>query len=213
MTIRRWASPQRAAGYQCSAILPKWALTSKRNLRLDFNYNYPKPNYSSIGKLKSFKNVGEAINNLIKKDSSFPNHIALDHGEIVIERYKLIKEGGKLPPPEELPEHIRRKNFGNTYIRLDRKKIASTMVPGNNAFPVHPVLNRSLTPREAARIQSFPDSHIFSGPRKEQCTLVGNAVPPLIAANISLTVIQHIEDKLSNNKSEHLFLKKYYISY
>ena len=37
------------------------------------------------------------------------------------------------------------------------------MVPGNNAFPVHPTENRSLTQREAARIQTFPDNFIFKG--------------------------------------------------
>jgi DNA (cytosine-5)-methyltransferase 1 len=177
--------------------------------RLDNSFNYPVSNGNPIGNLKAYKNVGEAINDLIKKDSKFPNHIPLEHGEIVLERYKLIPEGGKLPPPEELPEKIRRKNFGNTYIRLDRKKVSSTMVPGNNAFPVHPVLNRSLTPREAARIQSFPDDHIFTGPRKEQCTLVGNAVPPLMAANIALAVKSHIESTEKEENSNHLYLKKH----
>lgn len=177
--------------------------------RLDNSFNYPVSNDNPIGKLKAYKNVGEAINDLIKKDSKFPNHIALDHGEIVLERYKLIPEGGKLPPPEELPEKIRRKNFGNTYVRLDRNKVSSTMVPGNNAFPVHPVLNRSLTPREAARIQSFPDNHIFTGPRKEQCTLVGNAVPPLMAANIAVAIKTHIESTEKEEISNHLYLKKY----
>jgi DNA (cytosine-5)-methyltransferase 1 len=148
-------------------------------------FNFPEPSDKPIGALTSYKNVGEAIGDLVKKDSSFPNHIPLDHGDIVLQRYKLIKEGGRLPPPEELPEEIRRGNFGNTYVRLDRKKVATTMVPGNNAFPVHPTLNRSLTPREAARIQSFPDSIIFSGPRKEQCKLVGNAVPPMMSAHIA----------------------------
>ncbi len=177
--------------------------------RLDKNYEYPLPNQNQIRNLKSYKNVGKAINDLVKKNDSFPNHIALEHGDIVLERYKLITEGGKLPPPDELPEKIRRKNFGNTYIRLDRKKIASTMVPGNNAFPVHPTLNRSLTPREAARIQSFPDSHIFTGPRKEQCKLVGNAVPPLMAANIALSLKEHIQDKTSKKISSHLYVKKH----
>lgn len=177
--------------------------------RLDRTFHYPEPNNQEIGNLKAYKNVGEAINDLVLKDNSFPNHIALDHGEIVLERYKLIPEGGKLPPPEELPKHIRRKNFGNTYVRLDRDKISATMVPGNNAFPVHPILDRSLTPREAARIQSFPDNHFFTGARKEQCTLVGNAVPPLMAANIALAVKTHIEGNLIEGDSQHLYLKKH----
>ncbi len=58
---------------------------------------------------------------------------------------------------------------------------ATTMVPGHNAFPVHPILNRTLTVREAARIQTFPDYVRFVGTRQQQCTLVGNAVPPLLA--------------------------------
>ena len=58
---------------------------------------------------------------------------------------------------------------------------ATTMVPGHNAFPVHPRLHRTLTVREAARIQTFPDSMRFVGTRQQQCTLVGNAVPPLLA--------------------------------
>jgi DNA (cytosine-5)-methyltransferase 1 len=177
--------------------------------RLEKPYNYPELNNKKIGIIKPMKNVGEAINDLIHFDDKFPNHIALDHGEIVLERYKLIIEGGKLPPPEELPEKIRRKNFGNTYVRLDRNKVSPTMVPGNNAFPVHPVLHRSLTPREAARIQSFPDSHIFTGPRKEQCTLVGNAVPPLMAANIALSVLKHIKTDDLAEVSSDLYLRKH----
>ena len=70
-------------------------------------------------------------------------------------------------------------------VRLDRKKISSTMVPGNNAFPVHPVLNRSLTPREAARIQSFPDDFYFEGGQTAAFKQIGNAVPPLMAEGIA----------------------------
>ncbi|MDR0223492.1 MAG: DNA cytosine methyltransferase [Myroides odoratus] len=179
--------------------------------KLNNEFVYPRENLKSIGQLKAYLNVGEAINDLVILDEKFPNHIALDHGEIVLERYKLIPEGGKLPPPEELPERIRRKNFGNTYVRLHREKIAPTMVPGNNAFPVHPVLDRSLTPREAARIQSFPDNIFFTGPRKEQCTLVGNAVPPLMAANIALSLEKHLNlegDFIMNNETKDLFLIK-----
>jgi len=174
---------------------------------LDVPFNFPLPTFKQIGKLIPKKNVEDAIGDLVEKDATFPNHIALDHGEIVLSRYRLIKEGGKLPPPEELPEEIRRQNFGNTYVRLDRKKVATTMVPGNNAFPVHPTLDRSLTPREAARIQSFPDEHFFSGPRKEQCKLVGNAVPPLMAACIAESVTDHLQGKIKSPSAD-LYLVK-----
>ena len=172
----------------------------------DKNFQFPKSSIGGVGKLKSFKNVGEAINDLSKKDTSFQNHIILNHSETVVSRYKLIPEGGKLPSPEKLPKEIRRSNFGSTYERLDRKKVSKTLVPGNNAFPIHPTLNRSLTPREAARIQTFPDNHIFEGTRRKQCILVGNAVPPLLASKIANEIIKHSKDL--HKESSNLILEK-----
>ena len=158
-------------------------------------FDFPVQNKKNYNGLKAFKNAKDAIFDLIGKENKVPNHLPLDHSETVIKRYKLISEGGKLPPPEKLPTSIRRKNFGNTYVRLDRKKPAPTMVPGNNAFPVHPKLHRSLTPREAARIQTFPDKIIFEGNRREQCILVGNAVPPLLSAKIADEIKRYLSDK------------------
>ena len=148
---------------------------------------------STHGKEKlPYETVGEHIMDLVnKEDNSLNAHLVLNHSETVIRRYELIPEGGKLPSPEELPEDIRRKNFGNTYKRLDRKIPALTMVPGNNAFPIHPTLNRSLTPREAARIQTFPDKHVFVGDRRRQCILVGNAVPPKLAEAVGKSILEH----------------------
>lgn len=170
---------------------------------------FPAHNSYSYGNIKAFKNVGEAINDLMDKGEEFPNHIALNHSDIVIRRYQLIPEGGKLPRPEDLPDDIRRKNFGNTYTRLHRQEVSSTIVPGNNALPVHPVLNRSLTPREGARIQTFPDSYIFSGDRRSQCIQVGNAVPPLMAAKIADCVRRFIEgEKYSGIMPDNSFYAK-----
>jgi DNA (cytosine-5)-methyltransferase 1 len=159
---------------------------------LDKQFLFPYPDKNDYGRIVAYANVGDAINDLMDKSTEIPNQIALNHSEIVVRRYKLIPEGGKLPKPEELPIDIRRKNFGNTYTRLDRGEISSTIVPGNNALPVHPVLNRSLTPREAARIQTFPDHYIFKGDRRSQCIQVGNAVPPLMAAKIADCIKQYI---------------------
>lgn len=160
---------------------------------LDRPFLFPEHDGAAFGMLHAYQNVGEAINDLAEKGEEIPNHIALNHSDIVVRRYQLIPEGGKLPKPEELPEDIRRKNFGNTYVRLNRKEVSSTIVPGNNAFPVHPTLDRSLTPREAARIQTFPDSYIFLGDRRSQCIQVGNAVPPLVAAKLAYAVDRYLD--------------------
>lgn len=161
---------------------------------IDRQFRFPKHTSGSFGSLKAYSNVGEAINDLMNKENQVPNHIPLNHCDKVVSRYKLIPEGGKLPKPENLPPEIRRKNFGNTYTRLDRNNISSTIVPGNNALPVHPILDRSLTPREAARIQTFPDSFIMQCDRRSQCILIGNAVPPLLAAKLAKSVSDFLND-------------------
>lgn len=167
-------------------------------------YSFPEPTHGESPNLIPYVTVGEVIMDLADKGDEIPNHKVLDHSEKVIERYKFIPEGGRLPHPDELPIEIRRKNFGNTYKRLNRNSPSLTMVPGNNAFPIHPTLNRSLTPREAARIQTFPDDFIFVGDRRRQCILVGNAVPPKLAEVIGRSIISHdqgniLVDQVTNN--------------
>lgn len=56
--------------------------------------------------------------------------------------------------------------------------------PGNGCF-IHPTSDRLITIREAARLQSFPDSYIFRGSLRQRCSLVGNAVPPLLALQLA----------------------------
>ena len=75
--------------------------------------------------------------------------------------------------------------FGNTYGRLERNK-PSTTITNNLATPsglrcIHYEQDRALTPREGARIQSFPDWYQFEGNRTDVARQVGNAVPPLMA--------------------------------
>lgn len=147
--------------------------------------------------------VGDFIMDLLGKENQIPNHIPMKHNRVVIERIKCIPEGGGIPT-EGLPDSVaygsrsdyannKIKNFSHVYKRLDRKKPATTMVPGHNAFPLHPTANRSLTVREAARIQTFPDDVVFMGTRQEQCIQVGNAVPTLLAKKLAENVINYLE--------------------
>jgi DNA (cytosine-5)-methyltransferase 1 len=154
------------------------------------SYSFPEPTHGDG--LRPYVTVGETIMDLVDVGNDLPNHTPLKHTAKVVARYQHIPEGGMLPPPEDLPMEIRRSNFGSTYKRLHRERPSLTMVPGNNALPVHPTLDRSLTPREAARIQTFPDDHIFTGDRRKQCILVGNAVPPLLGRVLAESVWERI---------------------
>ncbi|MEY4926923.1 MAG: modification methylase AplI [Bacteroidota bacterium] len=72
--------------------------------------------------------------------------------------------------------------------RLDPQKPAKTViaggVKGGGRSHLHPFIPRTISVREAARLQTFPDSYVFTGPIARQFTQVGNAVPPLFAYKI-----------------------------
>lgn len=153
---------------------------------------------------EEYNTVGEAIMDLVGKENDFPNHVPLKHNAIVTERISYIEEGHGVPK-EGLPDKVAKgsrsdyldhdiKNFSHVFKRLDRKRPATTMVPGHNAFPLHPTENRSLTVREAARIQTFPDDVIFCGSRQNQCIQVGNAVPVCLAEILA----NHIKNIILN---------------
>lgn len=152
---------------------------------------FPDPTNSK----ENYMTVGDAINDLMGLEEKVENHIPMKHNKIVSERIKYIKEGEGIPQ-EGLPSHISKgsrsdykdnkiKNFSHVYRRLHREKPSTTMVPGHNAFPLHPVADRSLTVREAARIQTFPDDVVFCGTRQDQCIQVGNAVPVKLAFELA----------------------------
>jgi len=163
--------------------------------RVGVPVNFPKPDHAEIptDTLNPWVSCWSVISDLESlTDMPNFNHVALKHTNINIERYKLIPEGGRLPEDQLSPELYRR-NFGNTYKRLHRNRPALTMVPGNDAFPIHPTLHRSLTVREAARIQTFPDNIIFEGNRRQQGHQVGNAVPPLFSQKLAKFILSQLE--------------------
>lgn len=96
---------------------------------------------------------------------------------------KLVDEG-------ELPEFCRlTSGYANTYGRLVESR-PSTTITNNMCTPsalrcIHYSQNRELSPREGARIQSFPDWYMFCGEKANVTTQIGNAVPPLLAIRIA----------------------------
>ncbi len=87
-------------------------------------------------------------------------------------------------------------SFKDRYTRQSRRKPCSTIVAHlskDGLMFIHPTQNRSLTPREAARIQSFPDWFQFPAARTHQFRIIGNAVPPLVAEAVGLEVRAFLE--------------------
>lgn len=132
------------------------------------------------------------------------NHIATNHSKIALERLEMIPpNGGKEHLP---PEHITKSIFSGTWERMDADDISVTITtrfdtPSSGKF-THPFLDRAITVREAARIQSFPDSFRFFGTKTSQMKQVGNAVPPLMAKAIAQAII---DDMLRNEKKTREF--------
>lgn len=128
------------------------------------------------------------------------NHVAAKLGAINLERLKHIPQGGSWRdiPHELLPaglQRARRSDHTKRYGRLDPNGLCSTILtkcdPHWGSF-FHPTQNRVISVREAARIQSFPDYYEFKGNVTQQYEQVGNAVPPLMAKEIGLEIINMI---------------------
>lgn len=126
------------------------------------------------------------------------NHEAPRLAAVNLQRMKHIPEGGSWRdiPFDLLPagmQRARRCDHTKRYGRLRKDGLSSTILTKCDlhwgAF-IHPDQDRALTVREAARLQSFPDSFGFEGPRTEQYVQVGNAVPPLLAEQFALALIE-----------------------
>lgn len=81
------------------------------------------------------------------------------------------------------------------YLKLDENQPSGTVVNVRKSMWIHPRLNRAVSVREAARLQSFPDSYRFYGTKDSQYQQVGNAVPPLLAQAIA----EHLTTVLTEN--------------
>ena len=131
---------------------------------------------------------------LMRKNSkkATQNFVSLNKKHI-LDRYKYIPQGKnwKSIPKELLNNYSSTVNMhSGIYKRLEEDQPTVTIANYRKSMLIHPLEDRGLSLREAARLQSFPDDFIFQGPLSYQQQQVGNAVPPLLAKAIFDKIIE-----------------------
>ncbi|ABX13369.1 DNA cytosine methyltransferase [Nitrosopumilus maritimus] len=139
------------------------------------------------------KKLGGNINNLY-------NHWCTKHGEDVINTISEINEGRSLLDSwktlsKKTKSRFKNKNslHGNIYRRLSYQHTTPTIVHARRAMLLHPKENRIISVREAARIQSFPDSFRFFGTNNSQYQQIADAVPPLVAESLAHEIRKNLK--------------------
>ncbi len=151
----------------------------KNDLFVDYLPYSTKPISAYAKKMRNGQ-IG-CFNNLVTKNSVY-----------VVERYKHIPQGGNWRNiPEKLMDNYKDISQCHTGIYKRLQEDEPSVVLGNyrKNMLIHPWEHRGLSVREAARLQSFPDSFIFKGSIGYQQQQVGNAVPPLLAKAIFKSII------------------------
>jgi DNA (cytosine-5)-methyltransferase 1 len=115
-----------------------------------------------------------------------------------LEAFNLMPEGGTY---EQLPPELQRYRndiFTDKYKRLDRRELSRTItahIARDGYWYIHPLQPRTLSIREAARVQTFPDRVRFSGQPSHRYRQIGNAVPPLLAEALGRSLLAMLSSK------------------
>ena len=151
------------------------------------NY-HPKPLLDE----KHYKTVGDAIEKYLNvpEDKSI-NHIFTKTSPEMKKRLEAIPVGKSLYG-----------NYSDAWKKVDWNKPSCTVKENHGGVNIHPILNRPMTPRELAALQSFPDDFIFEGSKKWQLVQIGNAVPCLLGKAIGLTLRKMMDNAYQPKNNE-----------
>lgn len=121
----------------------------------------------------------------------YMNNQVTKNSDLIVNRYKFIPPGGNW---QDIPNYLmgnykdKNKCHSGIYKRLRWDEPSIVISNFRKCMLIHPEQHRGLSVREAARFQSFPDKYIFHGPLGSQQQQVANAVPPLLAKSIAITI-------------------------
>ena len=132
--------------------------------------------------------LGE-LGTFLRDSDILHNHIITKTTETAMERFRALKQGQNF---HSLDESMKTNTYTDAsrtqntiYLRLNYDEPSGTVVNVRKSMWIHPEKDRAISIREAARLQTFPDSFIFCGSKDQQYQQVGNAVPPIMAKSIA----------------------------
>jgi len=180
---------------------PDFEKIKKTYLVKDFLEGLPKIKSGKgvqVVKYKAKSTILEKLGIVDRKLGLLMDHVARSHAKRDLEIFKLAvlsKNQGKNMKYNQLPKKLKSHKNENGF--LDRFKVVDALsqdshtvvahIAKDGNYYIHPDINqnRSLTIREAARLQTFPDNFKFEGSRTSQFRQIGNAVPPLMSLHIA----------------------------
>ncbi|WP_179339209.1 DNA cytosine methyltransferase [Winogradskyella ludwigii] len=194
---------------------------SFNNKKLCFGRNISDIIYDDLISKTVDSNYRKKINTYrgeLKKPELLFNHKSRYHNDRDLFIYKNLVPGKYLNDPANekalskvtygvvIDENGKKKvkGFGDKYFKLDPESVSKTIIAhletDGNSY-VHPgEFPRSITPREAARIQSFPDWYFFTGSTRNQLKQIGNAVPPMLSSVFAEQFKNVLDSIIENEK-------------
>ncbi|MDR1491035.1 MAG: DNA cytosine methyltransferase [Desulfovibrio sp.] len=143
------------------------------------------------------------LGRMLRDSNTLYNHVTTETTPEALKRFKAIQQGDNFHSLDaELKTNYSdpTRTQNTIYLRLKYDEPSGTVVNVRKSMWIHPVLNRALSVREAARLQTFSDSFVFFGTKDSQYQQVGNAVPPMLA----LAIAEHLCKYLDSNEACYL---------
>lgn len=160
----------------------------------------------TIGIQLKHKNKLSSLARQLRDSKILKNHIITKTTDIAMTRFKALQQGENF---HSLKDSLKTNTYTDAtrtqntiYLRLNYDKPSGTVVNVRKSMWIHPTLDRAISVREAARLQTFPDSFVFYGSKDKQYQQVGNAVPPIMAKAIAKQLAVTLGKKLRKAEEE-----------
>jgi len=138
----------------------------------------------------------------LRDSNELYNHVITQSTETALKRFAALAEGQNfhnLKPEMKEDTYTDVSRTQNTiYLRLKYNEPSGTVMNVRKSMWIHPIIDRALSIREAARLQTFPDSFKFVGTKNAQYQQVGNAVPPILANAVAKKVLELLSKIVSD---------------